>query len=316
MTTNGLQQQTIFASTANLLGFGAPTPTWPGVVTPTALPAGQFPLFTGIRVFDREYSNPRIYSLNVGYEQELAPMVAAYADFTYNEGRHLTRFLNYNRMNPVCCDQGPNTGNIYTYTPRWGPQLDEVAVTNSRGESRYRGLTLGLRKRFSQGYQLEGNYVIAKDEDSDSNERDPFFDYSFNFFDLEQDWGPAGRDIRHKVNAFGYFSLPGAVQLNTRVQYRGAQPITPNPRILNGVDRGRNSARKDNEFFSLDWRVARPFRFADRYELTPTLEMFNTFNNANNINPLSTPALFNFDGFLRTGVGDPRQVQLAVKFTF
>ena len=32
--------------------------------------------------------------------------------------------------------------------------------------------------------------------------------------------------------------------------------------------------------------------------------------------PLSTPALFNFDGFLRTGVGDPRQVQLAVKLTF
>ena len=48
----------------------------------------------------------------------------------------------------------------------------------------------------------------------------------------------------------------------------------------------------------------------------PTIEMFNTFNNANNINPLSTPALFNFDGFLRTGVGDPRQVQLAVKVMF
>ena len=48
----------------------------------------------------------------------------------------------------------------------------------------------------------------------------------------------------------------------------------------------------------------------------PAIEMFNTFNNANNINPLSSPALFNFDGFLRTGVGDPRQAQLAVKVTF
>jgi hypothetical protein len=316
VTTNGLQQQTIFASTGNLLAFGAPTPAWPGVVTPTALPPGQFPLFTGIRVFDREYSNPRIYSFNVGYEQELRPLLAAYADFTYNEGRELTRFLNYNRMNPVCCDQGPNTGNTYTYTPRWGPQLDEVMVTNSRGESTYRGLTLGLRKRFSQGYQLEGNYVIAKDEDDDSNERDPFVDYSFNFFDLEKDWGLSNRDIRHKVNVFGYFALPHLVQLNARVQYRSAQPITANPRILNGVDRGRNGERKDNEFFTFDWRVARPFRFGSRYEIVPTLEMFNTFNNANNINPLSTPALFNFDGFLRTGVGDPRQVQLAVKFTF
>ena len=87
-------------------------------------------------------------------------------------------------------------------------------------------------------------------------------------------------------------------------------------RSLNGVDRGRNTLRKDNEYFSLDWRLARPFRFAGGSELIPTIEMFNTFNNDNNINPLSTPALFNFDGFLRTGVGDPRQVQLAVKWTF
>ena len=110
--------------------------------------------------------------------------------------------------------------------------------------------------------------------------------------------------------------MPGGVQLTTRVQYRSAQPITPAPRSLNGVDRGRNSARKDNEFFTFDWRLSKVFRFGARYELAPVIEMFNTFNNANNINPLSSPALFNFDGFLRTGVGDPRQVQLAVKFTF
>jgi hypothetical protein len=60
----------------------------------------------------------------------------------------------------------------------------------------------------------------------------------------------------------------------------------------------------------------RPFKFGDRYSLIPTVEMFNTFNNANNVNPLVAPALFNFDGFLRQGVGDPLQVQLSVKFTF
>ena len=35
-----------------------------------------------------------------------------------------------------------------------------------------------------------------------------------------------------------------------------------------------------------------------------------------NISTLSTPGLFNFDGFLRLGVGDPRQMQLSLKFTF
>ena len=91
----------------------------------------------------------------------------------------------------------------------WGPQLDEVMVANSLGGSRYRGLTLGIRKRFSNGYQLEANYVLAKDEDNDSNERDPFTDRSFNFFDLSQDWGPSDRDIRHKFNLFGYFGCGG-----------------------------------------------------------------------------------------------------------
>jgi len=189
-------------------------------------------------------------------------------------------------------------------------------VTNSRGSSRYRGLTLGLRKRMAHNYQVEGNYTLSKDEDDDSNERDPFTDRSFDFFDLRKDWGPSDRDIRHRFNAFGYFALPRHLQLSARAQYRGAQPITPSPRIVNGDDRGRNSARKDNEFFSFDWRLGRPFNFGGRYEITPVFEMFNTFNNANNINPLTTPALFNFDGFLRSGVGDPRQAQLAVKVTF
>jgi hypothetical protein len=175
---------------------------------------------------------------------------------------------------------------------------------------------VGLRKRFADGHQFEVNYVLAKDEDDDSNERDPFVDYSFNVHDLSKDYALSARDIRHKFNAFGYFELK-RLQLNTRFQARSAQPITPNPRVLNNVDRGRNTLRKDNKYFSFDWRLSYPIRFGGgRYELLPTIEMFNTFNNDNNINPLATPALFDFSGFLRTGVGDPRQVQLAVKFVF
>ncbi len=317
VTTNGLQQQTLFANTANRTAFGAPTPTWPGLLAPTPVGPGQFPLFSGVRVFHKDYKNPRVFSYNVAYEQELAPEWAGYVDFTWTEGRNLPRFLNYNRSGPSCCDQGPNTGNTYVYSGSpWGLQLGEVMVTNSLGESRYRGVTFGIRKRFSKGYQLEGNYVLAQDEDNDSNERDPFTDRSFNFFDLSKDWGPSDRDIRHKVNAFGYFAVRGGLQIATRIQGRTAQPITASPRILNGTDRGRNGELKDNAFFTFDWRLSRPIKLAGKYELLPVVEMFNTFNNANNINPLSTPALFNFDGFLRTGVGDPRQIQLAVKLIF
>ncbi len=153
-------------------------------------------------------------------------------------------------------------------------------------------------------------------EDDDSNERDPFTDRTFNFYNLSQDYGPSDRDIRHKFNFFTYAEAPGRVLVNVRVQARTAQPITTSPRVLNGTDRGRNWDRKDNGYFSLDWRLQRPIRVGARAQIIPTLEMFNTLNNTNNVNPLSTPALFNFDGFLRQGVGDPRQVQLAVKVVF
>jgi hypothetical protein len=60
----------------------------------------------------------------------------------------------------------------------------------------------------------------------------------------------------------------------------------------------------------------RPFKFGDRYQLIPMMEMFNSFNNVNNVNTITKPLLFDFDGFIRQGVGDPRQVQLALRFTF
>jgi hypothetical protein len=301
VTTNGLQQQSIFVSTDNVRQFGAQPPTWPGVIVPAALPAGQFPLFTGVRVFHRDYENPRTYSYNTGYEQAFATDYAAYVDYTYARGRHLTRFINYNRA---------DAGSPFS------PFLDETMATTSFGRSDYHGVTVGVRKRFSKGYQLEANYVIARDKDDDSNERDPFLDRAFNFNNLELDYSYSDRDIRNKFNFFGYFEVPGGFQFNSRVQARGAQPFTPNPRVVNGVDLGRNSLRKDTEYFSLDWRLSRPFTLTGGAQVVPTIEMFNTFNNDNNINPLSTPALFNFDGFLRTGVGDPRQVQLAVKVMF
>jgi outer membrane receptor protein involved in Fe transport len=316
VTANGIQQQTRFRNTA-FTAF-ANMPTWPNILPPSRVAPGTFPFFTGIRVFDKAYKNPRIVSWNVAYEQEIAPDWSAYVDFTWAKGTRLTRFLNYNvHGTGVAAVQPPNRdATSYSGANPFEPQLLDVFVTNSRGKSLYRGGTIGLRKRFSHGFQLEANYVLSKDEDDDSNERDPFSERTFNFYDLRQDYGPSDRDIRHKFNFFAFAELPGGLQGNARIQARSAQPITTSPRVLNGTDRGRNWDRKDNKYFSFDWRLQRPIRFGKSAALIPILEMFNTFNNKNNINTLTTPGLFNFDGFLRLGVGDPRQLQLALKMTF
>ncbi len=316
VTTNGIQQKSDFRDFT--FATFADMPVWPNLLAPVAVAPGTFPLFTGIRVFDRDYRNPRITALNVGFERQLAPDWAAYVDFTYAKGTHLTRFLNYNVHGTAAAATQPATRDTTTYVGAnpFSPTLGDVFVTNSRGRGLYRGATFGLRKRFSQKYQLEANYVLSKDQDDDSNERDPFTDRSFNFYDLSLDYGPSDRDIRHKFNFFTYAELPNRFLVNVRVQARSAQPITTSPRVLNGVDRGRNWDRKDNAYFSLDWRLQRPIRLRGSREIIPMVEMFNTFNYKNNVNPLSTPALFNFDGFLRQGVGDPRQLQIAVKFVF
>ena len=310
ITTNGVQQSTIAGGL-----FANPTilPTWPNTVSPTFTPclpspALPFPCFTGVRVFHKDYHNPRVYSANATYEQEILPDWSVYTDFTWSKGVFLTRFIDY------------------AGTGLFALQLGETMVTTSFGQSLYRGWTIGMRKRFSQRYQLEWNYVISADYDDDSNERDPFTDRAFSPFvanGLRADYGYADRDIRHKFNFFTYAELPWKVHVNVRMQARTAQPCTPgtttdpnSPCLGTQAAGNRNSLRKDNEFFSLDWRVLRPFQITERITLTPVVEMFNTFNNKNNVNPLSSAALFDFNGFLRFGVGDPRQAQIAIKLSF
>src|SRR4030095_10822026 len=137
------------------------------------------------------------------------------------------------------------------------------------------------------------------------------------------DWSLSDRDVTHKFNLYAFFELPWGLEFAPRVQYRSAQPATPpNPPgtttpfvLINGVT-SRNTLRKDNDYFSFDWRLGRPFKLGETMELIPQIEMFNTFNNDNFINSLSiagnqssltAPSLFDFNGFLRQGIGDPRQ---------
>ncbi len=311
ITTNGVQQQTI---AGGLFANPGIRPTWPGLVTPTAgscstranfSQAGPvtnpFPCFSGVRVFSRDYANPRIYTTNVAFEQEIASDTSLYFDFTHAKGVHLTRFLDYARL--LGADG----------FPVFGDYLGETMVASAVGKSLYRGFTVGLRKRYSRGFQFEGNYVFSKDMDDDSNERDPFTDRAFNFNNLQLDYSLADRDIRHRFNFYTNAQLPWGFDGNARVQARSPQPKSPGcaTRCAN-----RNTLRKNNEFFSFDWRLQRPFDLSESVRLIPVVEMFNTFNTNNNIDPTIGSPLFNFDGFLRQGVGDPRQIQLAIKLEF
>jgi hypothetical protein len=340
ITTNGVQQQSIFASSCvdspacdlfNTATFGAP-PTYPNATTIPLVPAGSFAFQPGVTVFSKDYANPRIYAANAAYEQQIGRTTSVYADFDWSMGVHLTRFEDPNSaLSGFSIPANLNSDTVnYTGTAPF-PNLGSITNTTSDARSLYRGVTFGVKERISTTLQLEGNYTYSQDWDDDSNERDPFTFRYANFYNLKAEYAPSDRDERHRFNFYTYAKLPGGFTGDIRMQAHSAQPITDvvgpgtgpacsitnsNTRFVNGVDCGRNHLRKDNGFFSFDFALDRKFKLGERMSITPMMEIFNLFNNKNNVNPLSSPALFDFNGFLRVGVGDPRQAQLSARFEF
>ena len=357
ITTNGYQQ----AALSEFSGYG--NPTYPGTLTLPPAVAGPAN-GAAVTVFDKNYHNPRIYTYNVGLDQQVKGDFVAFVDATLSKGVYLTTFLDPNvgaavlpgqvipndggntysgNADTVCYTSGSTDtctyANDFSAPPAPFSTLGAITNTASRAKSLYRGITFGVRKPMSHHYQFEVEYTYSVDKDTDSNERDPFTFRYANIYNLGAEYSNSDRDERHKFNAYGLGDLPFGFKANVRVQSHTAEPETdqPNPlvdgvptaegapcsytnsatRFVNGIDCGRNHLRKDNGYFTLDFGVARPFHFHDgRYTLEPRAEVFNTTNSKNLLNPLSSPALFDFSGFLRTGVGDPLQAQLALRFSF
>jgi hypothetical protein len=339
VTTNGVQQQSLFASSCvdspkcDLFNpaTGGAAPTYPTTITPPILQPNTFPFQPGVTVFSKNYANPRIYAVNVAFEQQLMQNMSAYVDFDWSMGVHLTRFEDPNGA--LSGFTIPSNADTVTYTGSASfSNLGSITNTTSDARSLYRGVTLGVKEHLSPKFQMEANYTYSRDYDDDSNERDPFSFRYANFYNLAAEYAPSDRDERHRFNFYTYGKLPGGFTGDIRMQAHSAQPVTDHfvatpsgppcsitnskTRFVNGVDCGRNHIRKDNAYFSFDFAIARPFQIGERMRVIPKLELFNLFNNKNNIVAASAPLPFNFDGFLRQGVGDPRQAQLSARFEF
>ena len=119
------------------------------------------------------------------------------------------------------------------------------------------------------------------------------------------------------------------MNVNVRYSYRSAQPQslrpdgTPSqtPFVAGPSDRirpdgsvvPRNTGRKDNELSAIDLRLSREFGVGGAVKVEPILEVFNLANSKNFRRPEVTNLIFNFDGTVQSGLGDPRQAQLGVR---
>jgi hypothetical protein len=324
-STNGSVGQNIFrASFFN--GFGLTPPTYPNLV-PASQTLGA-PDHPDVHVFNSDFQNPKTVSASVGFEREVMKDYGVLLKYNYAHTTHLTRFLNLNDPLLGNGTVGPWSTGLPDASGGNTNGIAALYVHSSTGHSLYNGLTFGVNRRYANRWGFQLNYTLSWDKSDDDNERDPFTFRYAKITDLGPEYGYSDRDQRHRVNGWFLWTAPGEVNVNLRYSYRSAQPksITstgadsvlspPTDRINpNGSVTERNLGRKDNEFSSLDVRVSRPFKFA-KVTLEPILEVFNLFNSKNIRSPEVTNLIFNFDGTVQSGSGDPRQVQLGVRVVF
>ena len=183
-----------------------------------------------------------------------------------------------------------------------------------------KAMTPGCR---TQAIDFQANYTISWDKSDDDNERDPFSFRYARVTDLDKEYGYSDRDQRHRFNGFVLWNAPLGLDVNVRYSYRSAQPKsitetgadanTPQDRInRDGTVTQRNLGRKDNEFNSIDFRLSKQF-MVGALTLEPILDVFNLTNSRNFKRPEVTSLIFNFDGTVQSGLGDPRQAQLGLR---
>ena len=311
-STNGSRGQTIFRNSA-LTGILGPVPAYPNLI-----PASQIgaPFLPDVFVVDRNFQNPRTKSASISWEQEVVPNYAALVKYNYAKGEHITRFINRN---------DPLLGSPWStgLAPGGFNGINTLTTIESSARSLYHGVTLGLTKRPSSNLQWQAYYTYSKDKSDDDNERDPFSFRYAKVTDLAAEYGYSDRDQRHRLNTWLLWNAPMGLDLNARYSFRSAQPKsitasgadanTPQDRInADGSVTRRNLGRKDNKYSSLDFRLSKLFH-SGAFALEPAIDVFNVMNSKNLRRPEVTNLIFNFDGTVQSGVGDPRQVQLGVR---
>ena len=322
-STNGSRAATAFrASFFN--GFGVTPPTFPNLLPAEA---GQgTPDHPGVFVFNEDFQNPRTWSASASVEREVVQDLAVLVQYNYAKGEHLTRFLEQNDTAFGCpWGTGISGTNGIACGTSGGGGLTSVEST---AKSSYNGITLGLTKRYARNYQFQVNYTLSWDKSDDDNERDPFTYRYIRYDNLDAEYGYSDRDQRHRLNAVLLWLAPGKVNVNLRYAYRSAQPLSLSATGAEsqtvfgpGSDRIRsdgsivesNTGRKENEFSSLDLRLSREFALSKRVSIEPILEVFNLFGSKNFKQPSYQNLVFNFDGTIASGLGDPRQMQLGAR---
>ena len=328
-STNGSVGFSYFRS-SDLTGILGPVPGFGNLLPDNVAQASVF--LPSVFVFDEDFRNPRTVNMTFGYERQMAADLVATVTYAYTHADRLTRFIDRNAGVFGAPWASGLTG------PADPNGVSTLTTVESSAKSTYHGITFGLRHVLDPDLQFQANYTLSWDKSDDDNERDPFTFRYARADNLAPEWGYSDRDQRHRFNGWVLWRPWGNLYLNSRVSIASAQPVSescgPSPfspfapaagqRAAAAVDRNcadgtvlqRNTLRKDNEYFSLDLGLTYPVQLGSRGRIEAILQVFNVTGSENFKDPAYGGLLFNFDGTIQQGFGDPRQAQVGVKWVF
>ena len=250
---------------------------------------------------------------SVGVQRQIGRQIGLAVDLVRARGYYLPvgRDLNYPDL---------TTG----ARPNPDPSLKQIIVAETRGESWYTGLQIGVRRRPSRHY----GYSLAYTWSSSENDTDGTGTTNLPNFPQDQtkslraERGPTPLDARHQFTARGTVDAPFGLRVATVVYARSALPYnvttgsdTNNDGVVNDrpPDHGRNDAR-GSALFEADVRVSK-FLHAGRMRIELLAEVFNVTNHVNWTSYDGNMARGEFFG-QPTDAGPPRQFQVGVRVDF
>ncbi len=156
-----------------------------------------------LRSVDQNDPNTSTQQASVGMQRELPGSMVLSADFVYTRTSDLATLVNLNQPLPNAA--GNNALGALPY-----PNFGFIEWRSDNGRADYKGVDLGLEKRFARGYAFGFAYTIGKSQDNASEQLTTQGSNAFpqNARDFEPWFGPSDYDVRHRFSANFVWNLP------------------------------------------------------------------------------------------------------------
>ena len=314
-------------------------PTFPNVST-TPNPGSRI----SYALMNRSIQNASAVQAGLGVEQRLSRTGTVGLSYQYSRGVHLITSYNTN-INLDGTRPDSTRGNIKPYDGRFDSYYDGLEISFlerpvSWGSTRISYTWSKAINNVGEAFfsspinNFDFNVDRARSDDDQRNRL--VFDMSVN--------SPTSHANNFAAHLTHGWRLGGILQYYSRLPFNittggqtkqqttqrpcaagfsltansGTNPCTE---ALRGAVIGRN-AGVGFDFFNLNARLSRTFSLTERVKLEGIAEAFNTLNHRNDMIPNATwgtgayPSTRNASFGQSTAVGDPRQIQLAARFSF